>query len=140
MKKRLAKKIEKMRRKKIHEALEMVLEINTTQVRSQELTGRKPTAFFSFSGHVADVDVIVYQNGWSFTRGAEGRWSAQALLDQAGDMERSALTFCANTEQKRFILNQFQTPKQAEAFIILILNLKIRAELEIVATKLASEL
>lgn len=48
MKKRLAKKIEKMRRKKIHEALEMVLEINTTQVRSQELTGRKPTAFFWF--------------------------------------------------------------------------------------------
>ena len=44
------------------------------------------------------------------------------------------------SEQKRFILNQFQTPKQAEAFIILILNLKIRAELEIVATKLASEL
>lgn len=33
MKKRLAKKIEKMRRKKIHEALEMVLEINTTHVR-----------------------------------------------------------------------------------------------------------
>ena len=85
MKKRLAKKIEKMRRKKIHEALEMVLEINTTQVRSQELTGRKPTAFFSFSGHVA---VSMYQNGWSFTRGAEGRWSAQAFLDHAGDMER----------------------------------------------------
>ena len=31
MKKRLAKKIEKMRRKKIHEALEMMLEINTTR-------------------------------------------------------------------------------------------------------------
>ena len=55
MKKRLAKKIEKMRRKKIHEALEMVLEINTTQKRAQDITGRKPTAFFSFSGHVADV-------------------------------------------------------------------------------------
>lgn len=41
MKKRLAKKIEKMRRKKIHEALEMVLEINTTQVRSQELYTRR---------------------------------------------------------------------------------------------------
>ena len=88
MKKRLAKKIEKMRLKKIHVALEMVLEINTTQVRSQELTGRKPTAFFWFSGHVADVDVIVYQNGWSFTRGMKGRWSVQALLDQSGDMER----------------------------------------------------
>ena len=88
MKKRLEKKIEKMRRKKIHEALEMVLEINTTQKRAQDITGRKPTAFFSFSGHVADVDVSVYQNGWSFTRGAEGRWSAQAFLDHAGDMER----------------------------------------------------
>lgn len=88
MKKRLAKKIEKMRRKKIHKALEMVLEINTTQKRDQDITGRKPTAFFSFSGHVADVDVSVYQNGWSFTRSAEGRWSAQAFLDWAGDMER----------------------------------------------------
>lgn len=88
MKKRLEKKVEKMRRKKVHEALEMVLEINTTQKRDQGITGRKPTAFFSFSGHVANVDVCVYQNGWSFTRGAEGRWSAQAFLDYAGDMER----------------------------------------------------
>lgn len=88
MKKRLAKKIEKMRRKKIHEALEIVLEINTTQKREQDITGCKPTAFFSFSGHVADVDVSVYQNGWSFTCGAGGRWSAQAFLDRAGDMDR----------------------------------------------------
>ena len=88
MKKRLEKKVEKMRRKKVHEALEMVLEINTIQKRDQGITGRKPTAFFSFSGHVANVDVCVYQNGWSFTRGAEGRWSAQAFLDYAGDMER----------------------------------------------------
>ena len=88
MKKRLEKKIERMRRKKIHEALEMVLEINTTQKRAQDITGRKPTAFFSFSGHVADVDVSVYQNGWSFTRGAGGCWSAQAFLNHAGDMNR----------------------------------------------------
>ena len=88
MKKRLEKKVEKMRRKKVHEALEMVLEINTAQKRDQDITGRKPTAFFSFSGHVADVDVSVYQNGWSSTRGAEGRWSAHAFLDFAGDIER----------------------------------------------------
>ena len=52
MKKRLAKKIEKMRRKKIHEALEMVLEINTTHAREQSVTGNKPTAFFTFNGHI----------------------------------------------------------------------------------------
>ena len=46
MKKRLEKKVEKMRRKKVHEILEMVLEINGTHPRQRELTGNKPTAFF----------------------------------------------------------------------------------------------
>lgn len=65
MKKRLAKKIEKMRRKKIHEALEMVLEINTTHVREQSVTGNKPTAFFTFNGHISGcLDIRVYPDGW----------------------------------------------------------------------------
>lgn len=64
MRKRLAKKIEKMRRKKVHEALEMVLEINTTQVREQSVTGNKPTAFFEFDGHTAGVSVCIYPDGW----------------------------------------------------------------------------
>lgn len=63
--KRLAKKIEKMRRKKIHEALEMVLEINTTQARKQSVTGNKPTAFFTFNGHIDGcLDICVYPDGW----------------------------------------------------------------------------
>ena len=37
MKKRLEKKIEKMRRKKVHEALEIALQINSTQARNQSL-------------------------------------------------------------------------------------------------------
>ena len=49
-KKRVEKKAEKMRRKKVHEILEMVLEINTTYPREREYTGIMPTAFFSFSG------------------------------------------------------------------------------------------
>lgn len=64
MKKRLEKKVEKMRRKKVHEILEMVLEINGTHSRKRALTGNKPTAFFSFSGHTAGVDVSVYNDGW----------------------------------------------------------------------------
>lgn len=66
MKKRLEKKVEKMRRKKVHEILEMVLEINTTYSRKRALTGNKPTAFFNFSGHTAGVDVNVYNDGWIF--------------------------------------------------------------------------
>lgn len=64
MKKRLEKKVEKMRRKKIHEILEMVLEINSTHGRTREKTGEKPTAYFQFSGHVACIDVSVDKNGW----------------------------------------------------------------------------
>lgn len=68
MKKRLEKKVEKMRRKKVHEILEMVLEINGTHSRQRELTGNKPTAFFCFSGHTAGVAVNVYNDGWDFGR------------------------------------------------------------------------
>ena len=65
MKKRLEKKVEKIRRKKVHEILEMVLEINGTYCRQRALTGNKPTAFFHFSGHTAGVAVNVYNDGWS---------------------------------------------------------------------------
>ena len=66
MKKRLEKKVEKMRRKKVHEILEMVLGINGTLSRRRELTGNKPTAFFRFSGHTAGVTVNVYNDGWDY--------------------------------------------------------------------------
>lgn len=66
MRKRLEKKVEKMRRKKVHEILEMVLEINGTHSRQRELTGNKPTAFFCFSGHTAGVTVNVYNDGWDY--------------------------------------------------------------------------
>ena len=68
MKKRLEKKVEKMRRKKVHEILEMVLEINGTYSRRRGLTGNKPTAFFHFSGHTAGVAVNVYNDGWGSGR------------------------------------------------------------------------
>jgi hypothetical protein len=65
MKKRLEKKVEKMRRKKVHEILEMVLEINTTHPRQREYTGTLPTAFFEFSGHVSRLYVYIDKDGWN---------------------------------------------------------------------------
>lgn len=66
MKKRLEKKAEKMRRKKVHEILEMVLEINGTHPRSFDRTGDKATASFTFSGVVASVEAEIYRDGWDF--------------------------------------------------------------------------
>lgn len=77
MKKRLAKKIEKMRRKKIHEALEITLQINSTQERQREATGYKPTTFFSFLGHVAKVDVRVFSSGWHSGYGPDACFEAE---------------------------------------------------------------
>lgn len=65
MKKRLEKKVEKMRRKKVHEILEMVLEINGTYPRQREYTGTLPTAFFKFSGHVSRLYVYIDKDGWN---------------------------------------------------------------------------
>ncbi|MDO4327526.1 MAG: hypothetical protein Q4E24_16135 [bacterium] len=65
MKKRIAKKIEKKRREGIHKVLDLVLDVNGLKARQKELTGDKPTAFFSFSGHIAAVMVSVYNAGWA---------------------------------------------------------------------------
>lgn len=79
MKKRLEKKVEKMRRKKVHEILEMVLEINTTHPRSFDRTGDKTTASFMFSGVVASVDASIYRDGWDF--GKKMDFFAHAYID-----------------------------------------------------------
>lgn len=70
-KKRIEKKVEKLRRKKIHDVLEMVLEINGTYPRTRTLTGNKPTAFFEFSGHTASTHAYVHKNGWSPYKSAD---------------------------------------------------------------------
>ena len=68
MKKRLQKKKmkneEARRRALLHEALDLVLDINgVTECRKKEISG-KPTAFFNFSGHTLGVDVRICPHGW----------------------------------------------------------------------------
>lgn len=82
MKKRLKKKVEKMRRKKMHEILEMVLEINTTYPRQREYTRALPTAFFEFSGHVSRVFVQIIKDGWN----------SNGNLDDPGNISMNART------------------------------------------------
>lgn len=84
MKKKLEKKAEKLRRKKIHEILDVVLDINTTQPRQEEKTGHKPTAFFSFSGHTSYICADVYEHGWSIHRGRRKK-SYEAYADNSFD-------------------------------------------------------
>ena len=52
-------------RKKLHRLLDAVLDANGLEERTQEKTGLKPTVFFEFSGHVAECDIRVYDEGWA---------------------------------------------------------------------------
>lgn len=56
---------DKEKREKLHQLLDLVLDINGFESRKQSLTGNKPTAFFQFSGHTAGAAIQIYQNGWS---------------------------------------------------------------------------
>ena len=48
MKKRLEKKVEKQKREQIHRLLDLALDINGLEHRSQTITGNLPTVFFEF--------------------------------------------------------------------------------------------
>lgn len=62
---RQKKKYEKIRRAKIHRALDRVLDINGLEARSRELTGNKPTAFMYINGHIGTVSINVHYSGWA---------------------------------------------------------------------------
>ena len=64
MNKRLKKKIEKRRREKILHVLDLVLQVNGLSGRKWTETGKLPTAFFEYAGHVTEVSVRVFPEGW----------------------------------------------------------------------------
>ena len=51
-------------RAKMHEILDLVLDINGMNPRRKEFTGDAPTVFFWYSGQVGDIDVSVHEKGW----------------------------------------------------------------------------
>lgn len=64
MTKRGKKKAEKLKRKAIHKMLDLALDINGAQASRREITGERPTAFFSMDGHVGMVCMDVHPYGW----------------------------------------------------------------------------
>lgn len=65
MKLRKKEKANKSNRADLHKALDLCLDINGVRATNQELTGNRPTAFFSVSGHVGICTIEIYPEGWS---------------------------------------------------------------------------
>lgn len=50
-------------KEKVLEIMALALEFNGKPTK-QELTGNKPTIFVDFAGHVCELDVGIYIDGW----------------------------------------------------------------------------
>ena len=63
MTKKVLKNQQKEAREIVKQIFNLALAINPN-VTKQDTTGKKPTVFVRFSGHVAAVDADIYLNGW----------------------------------------------------------------------------
>ena len=52
-------------REQLHRILDIVLDGNGLECRTREKTGTMPTLFFRYSGHVANMEVELYPDGWA---------------------------------------------------------------------------
>ena len=75
MTKKVLRNQQKEARKIVKQIFDLALAINPNDTK-QGKTGKKPTVFVRFSGHVAAVDADIYLNGWD-----SGAWAEYESLD-----------------------------------------------------------
>lgn len=63
MTKKVLKEQQQETREIVKQIFNLALAINPNETK-QDTTGKKPTVFVRFSGHVAAVDVNIHLNGW----------------------------------------------------------------------------
>lgn len=51
-------------REQLHKLLDIVIDGNGFEHRKREYTGTLPTLFFDFSGHVNNLSIRLYEDGW----------------------------------------------------------------------------
>lgn len=64
MNNRMRNKQEKKKRQAVNEIFDLALQVNGLTDRRQKVTGNLPTVFVWFAGHVSNLNVQVYVNGW----------------------------------------------------------------------------
>ena len=81
MTKKALKNQQKEAREIVKQIFNLALAINPN-VTKQDTTGKKPTVFVRFSGHVAAVNVEIYLNGWD---------SGARAVDESHDVIRHTI-------------------------------------------------
>lgn len=62
---------EQKNREQLHKLFDIVLDVNGMGARKREITGVLPTAFMSFSGHIAQASIRIYPDGWGANQDCE---------------------------------------------------------------------
>ena len=70
MTKKVLKEQQQETKEIVKQIFNLALAVNPNDTK-QDTTGKKPTVFVKFSGHVAAVDVEIYLNGWDSGECAE---------------------------------------------------------------------
>lgn len=85
-------------RKRIHQLLDIVLDINGCESRQQTYTGTKPTAFFEYAGHINSLLININPAGWH--KEAKTADNVSVLFDLDKDLTHddvvSAFCTCIN--------------------------------------------
>ncbi len=75
---------ESIRHFRVLEIVDLVMKINGTEASR----GEEPTVFFGFSGHVGEIYVDIYENGWK--RDEYPTWKKRAYLNKPEELEEIA--------------------------------------------------
>lgn len=73
---------------KVLEIMALALEFNGKPTK-QECTGNKPTIFVDFAGHVCELDVGIYMDGWSFSANKDVKWMYLDSPSAAKELDRT---------------------------------------------------
>lgn len=90
-------------KEKVLEIMALALEFNSKPTK-QELTGNKPTIFVDFAGHVCELDVGIYVDGWSFSADKEVKYMYLDRPSAAKELDRTLTdlkTIIAKYEENR---------------------------------------
>ncbi|MGN8818586.1 hypothetical protein ACTNEN_09730 [Oribacterium sp. HCP28S3_H8] len=98
----MTKEQELENRKKLHEILDIVLDTNSLYSRQRAETGTLPTVFMYFSGHVSQINIDVYPDGWgtdSTGVGSDFKKSFSVYVDEPikEDFISSLKSYCQHT-------------------------------------------
>jgi predicted nucleic acid-binding Zn-ribbon protein len=94
------KEMEKKIREQIHEIVDIILDTNGFEGRQRSKTGTMPSVFADYSGHVNQLSVRIYEDGWA-AGSHETRVESYLDRDLSGFIERlRSMCRTALTEKK----------------------------------------